>query len=131
AGELSIQTDPPGAALFLDGEARGETPARVANAAGKHRVVLLLDGRTMYRQTVDVPASGRALLIALPLAAAPPRGTAGVKVRCRTAGLRVLIDDIDSGQSCPTERIDLEPGEHTIKLYLPERDSFSEKTEDI
>jgi hypothetical protein len=37
----------------------------------------------------------------------------------------VFVDGIDTGQVCPTERIDLAPGPHKIALYVPQEGEFS------
>src|SRR5262249_28530363 len=46
-GSLSVQTNPPGVAVFVDGVAHGNTPARVSLTAGSH--ILELRGRGVPR----------------------------------------------------------------------------------
>ena len=46
-GTLAVQTNPPGVGVFVDGEAHGNTPARVSLKAGSH--ILELRGRGVPR----------------------------------------------------------------------------------
>jgi hypothetical protein len=132
AGEdaLDLRTEPPGAAIFVDGEAHGSSPALVRLTGGSHRLVLLADGRKLYKQAVLV-AGTTPLSITLEAARLPAgiAGNAGLKVRCHTQGeLRVLVDGADSGRQCPNEtRIPVTPGMHKIGVYLPRSDETHEE----
>src|SRR5262249_13354889 len=130
-GLVAIASEPAGATLFVDGRSQGRTPAQVTLAPGRHDLVLLLAGMRMRRETVEVPSAGPAIALPLEPAVPPRRGSAGLKVRCRTAGLRIFVDGIDTGHACPRERLDLAPGRHTIALFVPARGGFSEKTLDL
>lgn len=130
-GLVAIASEPAGATLFVDGRSQGRTPAQVTLAPGRHDLVLLLAGMRMRRETVEVPGAEPAIALPLEPAVPPRRGSAGLKVRCRTAGLRIFVDGIDTGHACPSERLDLAPGRHTIALFVPARGGFSEKTLDL
>ena len=56
---LSIDTEPPGAAVYVDGKFQGETPMNVAVAPGDHRIRLVKSGFLENARIVNVP-SGRA-----------------------------------------------------------------------
>ena len=44
-GGLSVDTDPAGAAVYVDGRAAGETPVKVSRlSAGEHRVRIVKSG---------------------------------------------------------------------------------------
>jgi hypothetical protein len=52
----------------------------------------------------------------------PPEvaGACGLRVRCRTAGLRVFVDGEDTGARCPTaDKILLSCTTHRVGLYDP------------
>jgi hypothetical protein len=119
-----VATTPPGALLFVDGQARGRTPASVPLAPGSHKVVLLRDGARLWRGDVDVPAAGTRL--EQQLAPASPadiaaKGRASLRVQCegRTAPARISIGGVDTGLGCNTPRIYLAPGEHKVDVYFP------------
>ena len=54
AGKLKVESDPPGAAVIIDGKPRGNTPLMVDDiTAGKHAVDVMLSGNTVH-ETVDI-----------------------------------------------------------------------------
>jgi hypothetical protein len=116
---FAVASKPDGAALFVDGEPMGTTPAQLAVPPGRHTLVLLGEGRKMVKRTIEVVPGGR-LEVPLDEAKLPSEtaGDAGLKVRCKTHGeLRILVDGEDSGRTCPNdERINVAPGTHKIGL---------------
>lgn len=70
-GTIAVSTEPPGAAVFLDGQAKGVTPLSVADVpAGEHRVRLVKQGFVENSRVVSVPAGGRET-VALRMTQAP------------------------------------------------------------
>ena len=65
-----VVTGPRGATIRIDDEEKGEAPSRVPVDAGTHVVVLLLNGKEISSDAVDVPADGEAEV-------SGPRGTGG------------------------------------------------------
>jgi len=118
-----ISSTPPGAQLYVDGEARGVTPQALALPAGEHRVVVAAEGLALWRGLVDAGATIGAQLAPARL---PPtiEGEAGLKLVCKAAGQwRVFVDDVDTGRTCPVEeRIPLVPGPHRVTLYAARGD---------
>ncbi len=115
-----MTSTPDGAALFVDGENKGTTPAQIAVAPGRHKLIVLGEGQRMVKREVDFVPGGR-LDLALEAARlpAPIAGSAGLKVRCKSHGeIRIFVDGADSGRTCPNdERISVAPGPHQIGLY--------------
>jgi len=78
---LLVYTDPPGAAVRLDGKARGRTPYHVTLAPGAYHVALSLDGFAPEALEVEVNMAGTRLVdvVLKPKASAAPlaAGTAG------------------------------------------------------
>ena len=59
-GTLAVNSDPPGAAISVDGEATGQaTPAELSLSPGEHTVTLSLGDHLDDHQTVSVPYGGR------------------------------------------------------------------------
>ena len=117
---FAIATTPDGAAVFVDGEASGTTPARVAVAPGRHTLVVLGEGYKMVKRSVDLVAGGHLDLTLEPAKLpAPIAGSDGLKVRCHSRGeLRIFVDGEDSGRTCPNdERISVAAGPHKVGLY--------------
>jgi len=124
-GGLEVVTDPVGAQIWIDGELRGSTPAALQLSPGSHRLAILGEGHKLVRREVELDGAGKRLVEALESATLSPvlTGTAGLKVRCQSKALRVLVDGEDTGRACPTEtRLDLAPGRHQLELYSPSSD---------
>ena len=93
AGNLRIETDPPGASVSLDGQDRGKTPVAVTGLAiGQHQVTLNMEGYLPVNKTVEVmdqqttavretlaQAAGSILCVSVP------------------AGARIMLDGQDMG----------------------------------
>ena len=76
---LLVYTDPPGAALRIDGKPRGRTPYHVALAPGVYRLSLALSGYEPEEQEVEVSMAGTRLVdvvlrsrVAAPVGASTP-----------------------------------------------------------
>jgi hypothetical protein len=110
-GTLSVQTNPPGASVFVDGVAHGNTPARVSLAPGSH--ILELRGRGVPRVIPVNVTSGAEASQYLELPETPVTGS--LLVQSEPAGARVSIDGVEHG-TAPTNVTDLAPGEHEVVL---------------
>jgi hypothetical protein len=64
---LTIMTDPPGARVSIDGEARGTSPVTVANlSASRHRVVVTGENGALERQVTTEPGVASSVVFSLP-----------------------------------------------------------------
>jgi serine/threonine protein kinase len=117
---FAVASTPDGATVFVDGEAKGTTPAQVAVAPGRHKLVVLGEGQKMVKREIDVAPGGHLeLTLEAAKLSSSIAGSAGLKVRCKTHGeFRIFVDDEDSGRTCPNdERISVAPGTHKVGLY--------------
>ena len=62
---LTVQTEPPGARVVLDGRARGRTPLQIHTSIGRHAVLLEADDSISMSEPVDVTINGSVLDVAL------------------------------------------------------------------
>jgi hypothetical protein len=133
-GTFAVASTPDGAAVFVDGEPRGTTPAQIDVALGRHSFIVLGEGQKMAQQTVVVAAGGR-LDVPLEPAKLPAAvaGSAGLKVRCKSHGeLRIFVDGADSGRTCPNEeRISVTPGPHKIGLFSARTGEMHESEHEV
>ena len=54
-GTLAIRSSPPGAAIYIDGQARAErTPAMLTLPAGRHKITLKRDGAPDYEESIEI-----------------------------------------------------------------------------
>lgn len=114
-GKLVITSTPKRARVFLDGADVGTTPLELPGTPDRHTIALLLPGHDLYVAEVDGQGS-----FAIPLVEVTPSGgPAGIKViRCKNKErYYVYVDGKPTGMTCPTERIEVELGPHTVEVY--------------
>ena len=116
-GSVSITSEPSGARVSIDGEARGVTPLTVTLLAGSHRVDLT-SGTKVRTHTLNVGAGRESSLhAALEVPASKP-AVGGLSISTEPSGARVWVDDHARGQS-PVSISDLAPGPHQIRVSGP------------
>lgn len=111
-GTVVVNTDPAGANVVIDGQARGVTPTTVTVNAGSHTIELSKDGvsRTL---TVHVAVNAQvSQFVEMPRAAV---GTGDLQVRTDPPGARVSVDGQGRGVT-PVNITGLAPGSHTVVL---------------
>jgi len=127
---LLIESTPAGAHVYVDGADQGVTPARIAPSADRHSIALVLSGFDLYVAEVDGTGLHRATLTEI----TPPAGPAGIKVKCKAKErYYVYVDGKPTGQMCPTERIGVDVGAHTVEVYdlvSEERRSYPARVKD-
>jgi hypothetical protein len=109
-GTLTVQSNPAGVPIDIDGKASGVTPSTVSLAAGTHTIVLRAGGepKTM---SVNI-AAGAQISQYIELAKTAPT-SGGLIVRTEPSGASVSIDRIPRGAS-PVSIADLTPGDHSV-----------------
>lgn len=114
ASDKLVLTSTPPAQAFLDGADQGTTPITLAATADSHTLAMFAPGHDLYLATID--GSGQHAAALTPVAERAGRG--GIKARCKAKRrYYVLIDGVGTGQLCPTERVPVDMGEHTVEIY--------------
>jgi len=109
-GTLTVQSNPAGVPLDIDGKASGVTPATVSLPAGTH-TILLRAGDEPRTMTIAMSA-GAQISQYIELARATPT-SGGLVVRTEPPGASVSIDRVPQGAS-PVSAANLTPGDHTV-----------------
>jgi hypothetical protein len=110
-GTIAVQTNPPGAQIFIDGVEKGLTPARVSVSSGAH--ILELRGRGVPRVIPVNVTAGAEVSQYLELPQTPSTGS--LTVQSEPAGAKVSVDGVEKGVA-PVTVNDLAPGEHEVVL---------------
>lgn len=111
AGQLHVATTPVGAAVLVDGTARGSTPVTIGDmAAGRHLLQLTKPGYREVRRTVSV-GSGRQEVLDVKLESVMGL----VLIKSAPPGANVVINDIDRGKT-PLLITDLPLGEYRVTV---------------
>lgn len=135
-GRLAVQTEPPGAAVSLDGEPIGRAPFERDVTAGRHTIIVELPGHEPAQESIEV-AGGTQTDRVIRLV----RNTRGVLLSTAPAGARVSVDGEARGStfgaagpeaageaqalgltpaeiSSPLLIENLRPGAHTLKVEM-------------
>ena len=110
-GSLNVQSNPSGIDIFVDGVAKGRTPARVAVAPGSH--ILELRGKGVPRVIPLNVTAGAEVSQYLEFAETPVTGQ--LAVQSDPPGAKVLVDGTERGVA-PLTISDLTPGDHRVEL---------------
>ncbi len=110
-GSLNVQSSPSGVDVFVDGVAKGRTPARIAVAPGSH--ILELRGKGVPRVIPLNVTAGAEVSQYLEFAEAPSTGQ--LAVQSDPPGAKVLVDGTERG-AAPLTISDLTPGDHRVEL---------------
>jgi hypothetical protein len=111
-GTLIVNTEPPGAHVFVDGVERGLTPLTVMLKAGAHSMELRGDGAPRVMPITIAAGAQVSQYIDLPRGAA----TFGqLQLHTEPAGARVTVDGSPRGTS-PITVSDLTPGDHLVLI---------------
>ena len=110
-GSLVVTTDPPGAAIEVDGKEVGRAPIRVETKRGAHNVTARLDGRRLGIARVEV-MSGEETREFLAL----EQATEDLIVRCDCPGATVELDGRPLGIGVLEKTVPVLPGRHAVKV---------------
>jgi eukaryotic-like serine/threonine-protein kinase len=126
--KLSVTSQPAGALVFLDGALKGKTPLTLPATQDRHKLTLVLAGHKLHRAEIS---GGSPVSVTLDRAE-KPSGPAGIKVVCKSvARVYITVDGVDTGMLCPTDRIHVELGAHTIDAYDPVTDTSASSKVDV
>jgi serine/threonine-protein kinase len=124
-GTLHVESEPAGATVTLNGEARGVTPLDVADLfLGNHEVKVELRGYAPVSQTVVLSESAPTSELKIPLSkAAPVMGVA--EVLSTPSGALVKVDGAGVGQT-PLLNHPLKAGKHVLEVVKEGYEPWSE-----
>jgi TonB family protein len=123
-GGLRIETDPPGAAVILDGQVAGQSPVALLTVRpGVHMVRVARDGYAPAGLTLEV-RNGEPLL---PLRFVMEPLNAKLRVRSDPAYAIVRVDGKTVGTT-PLDSFDLAPGHHEVRV---ERRGYAPATQTV
>jgi len=117
AGSTSIQSNPTGAKIFLDGADTGfVTPKTISNVpAGSHVILCRLSGYADNSQTVSVFA-GQTAMVSIDLVSIPTTGS--ISIQSNPTGAKIYLDYADTGFVTPKTLPNLAAGSHVIRCSL-------------
>ena len=111
-GKMTINTEPTGAEVEVDGEKRGRAPLSLALAAGAHTLVVRANGESRTIPVTITAGADVSQYLELPKAGS---GFGQLQVRTEPAGARISIDGTPLGKT-PMNIVEIVPGEHAVTL---------------
>ncbi len=129
-GSIAISTDPPGAAIYIDGSRRPErTPATLSDLPlGTYSVRLTADGFAPFASQVELTQASTAGTIEAELQRPTASSFGVVRVNTTPAGATVLVDGSPIEGTTPLTVPELEPGvAHRIAITLDGYETHSEE----
>jgi TonB family protein len=124
-GVLRVETEPPGASVTLNGEARGVTPLDIADLPlGSYEVKLELKGYETKTQVEELTAEAAAREVKLTLARSSPT-MAVADILSSPFGAAVSVDGKPAGAT-PITEFRLRPGTHRFELSKEGYEPYSE-----
>ncbi len=126
-GSVSVNSDPEGAAIYIDGKRRGRTPGKIQDlVAGQPiNIKVRLKGRVSQTQTVVIP-DGESRSVFFELIVDEKQVPDGfISVSTKPSGCNVWIDEVLAGTS-PIEGRSARPGVHNLRAKCDNhREEFS------
>ncbi|HEX7485943.1 MAG TPA: PEGA domain-containing protein [Vicinamibacterales bacterium] len=113
-GSVTVESDPPGATITVDGRVRGHTPAELTLRAGEH-LLEIQSGGSAKSKTISISAHGK-LAEKMTFPDAGERG--GLRISTYPTTGRITIDGVPRGPA-PVKVTDLTPGTHTMVVETP------------
>jgi TonB family protein len=126
-GTLRVETQPAGATVTVNGEARGVTPVDIADLPlGTYEVKLELKGFETRTQTVELSVDSATGLVILPLAKQSPSLVQGtVDVLSTPFGAAVSVDGTRVGVT-PLQELKLKAGTRRIEVVKEGYEPFTQ-----
>jgi hypothetical protein len=111
-GTVNLTTNPPGAAVVIDGRPSGVTPVTLTLAAGSHTLELRGAGEPRTMPLTVIAGNQMSQYVELPK---PVVATGQLEVRTEPAGAQVVVDDVPRGVA-PLTIGELTAGEHVVSV---------------
>jgi len=124
-GTIRIESEPPGARVRVDGEARGETPLLLSDLPfGSHKVRLDLRGYESRSLDVTLGAASPSAEVRLALARPAAAASGAADIASTPAGASVSVDGRPAGLT-PLAGLKLKPGRHRLELSLQGHETWA------
>jgi hypothetical protein len=128
-GDIVVQSNPPGASVFLDGTFMGTTekanPLDLTGVAtGSHTLVINLENYNAYSTVIEVTAGKVSRVTAELIPVSQPTQSGIIQIASSPASANVFLDDIYTGIT-PLTLPSVNAGTHTLVIRLPGYQDYS------
>jgi len=123
---LTIESDPPGASVFIDKAFLGQTPYSTLTDPGSYKLRLSLDEYVPFEQVLDI-RPGEPLKVVFKLE--KHRAMGNLAVRGNVAGASIYVDGRNVGLTPFPDTIELDAGSHQITVKKDDYAVFSKRVD--
>jgi TonB family protein len=125
AGALRIESEPPGARVSVNGQAKGQTPIRLSDLPfGSYQVRVEQKGYDPQTRDVTLRAGSAAGVLQFALVRTAAAVPGGADVVSTPPGASVSVDGRSVGTT-PLAGLKLRPGRHRLEVALAEHETWS------
>ena len=130
ATTLSVDSNPAGAAVFIDNVIKGRTPLTLSDTAiGNHRITITMDGYEEYTRNIIIEAATPLTIAAVltrvvPQPTTQPPANGSIAITSIPSGAEVFIDGRSRG-TAPAIFPEVLPGNHQVTLSSKGYDTWS------
>ena len=123
-GSLNIKSEPSNAAIIVDGNEVGNTPANIADIVpGKHLVEISMEGYENWSESVEVSPDKENQITAV-----LQQLTGSLNIKSKPSNATIIVDGNEVGNT-PSNITDILPGKHLVKISMEGYENWSDNVE--
>ena len=118
-GTLSVNTNPSGATIYIEGSYKGTSPIEITLAEGNYALKITKDGYEEYKTSVTIKANQKTSISPKLIAKNISQVKVGLlSVTSNPSGADIFIDGNLIKETTPLYNYPLKPGSHSIKISM-------------
>ena len=123
-GSLNIKSEPSNAAIIVDGNEVGNTPANITDLVpGKHLVKISMEGYENWSESVEVSPDKENQITAV-----LQQLTGSLNIKSKPSNATIIVDGNEVGNT-PSNITDILPGKHLVKISMEGYENWSDNVE--
>ncbi|MBT6228985.1 MAG: PEGA domain-containing protein, partial [Candidatus Scalindua sp.] len=123
-GSLNIKSEPSNAAIIVDGNEVGNTPANITDLVpGKHLVKISMEGYENWSESLELSPDKKNQITAI-----LQQLTGSLNIKSKPSNATIIVDGNEVGNT-PANIPDLEPGKHLVEISMEGYENWSESVE--
>jgi len=123
-GSLNIKSEPSNAAIIVDGNEVGNTPANITDLVpGKHLVKISMEGYENWSESLELSPDKKNQITAI-----LQQLTGSLNIKSKPSNATIIVDGNEVGNT-PANIPDLEPGKHLVEISMEGYENWTESVE--
>ena len=123
-GSLNIKSEPSNAAIIVDGNEVGNTPANITDLVpGKHLVKISMEGYENWSESLELSPDKKNQITAI-----LQQLTGSLNIKSKPSNATIIVDGNEVGNT-PSNITDILPGKHLVKISMEGYENWSDNVE--